>query len=329
VLIAGFPAGSFATNCYVVAPAPGEECIIIDPGQDAEPGVTQLLAEYRLRPVAVLATHGHVDHIWSVAPVCGAQGIPAYIHPADRALLSDPAKGFPLQVGQQLFRGLTFTEPDDVIALADGMTLRLAGVELVVDHAPGHTPGSVTFRTGNQGESGEPSRRDGGAHGSVTKERGDEAAGGSGGSSPRASGAHGSVTEERGDEAAGGSGGSSPRASGAHGPVTEERGDEAAGGSEGSSPRASTVLFSGDLLFAGSIGRTDLPGGDYPTILDSLSRVCLVLTDDTRVLPGHGPQTTIGAERATNPFLAGLAPAPGPSPRSGPAPAAGPKGPGL
>ena len=269
MLIAGFPAGSFATNCYVVAPGPGEECVIIDPGQDAEPGVTELLAEYRLRPVAVLATHGHVDHIWSVAPVCGARGIPAYIHPADRALLSDPAKGFPLQVGQQLFRGLTFTEPDDVIALADGMTLRLAGVELVVDHAPGHTPGSVTFRTGNQGESG----------------------------------------------------GSSPRGGGAHGPVTKERGLEAAG--------ASTVLFSGDLLFAGSIGRTDLPGGDYPTILDSLSRVCLVLPDDARVLPGHGPQTTIGAERAANPFLAGLAPGPGPSPRSGPPPAAGPKGPGL
>jgi glyoxylase-like metal-dependent hydrolase (beta-lactamase superfamily II) len=264
VLIAGFPAGSFATNCYVVAPGPGEECVIIDPGQDAEPGVTELLAEYRLRPVAVLATHGHVDHIWSVAPVCGAQGIPAYIHPADRDLLSDPAKGFPLQVGQQLFRGLTFTEPDDVIALADGMTLRLAGVELVVDHAPGHTPGSVTFRTPE-------------ARGSVTKERDLEAAGGSG----------------------------------------------------GSPPRANTVLFSGDLLFAGSIGRTDLPGGDYPTILDSLSRVCLVLPDDTRVLPGHGPQTTIGAERATNPFLAGLAPGPGPSPRPGPASAAGPKGPGL
>ena len=238
MLIAGFPAGSFATNCYVVAPGPGEECIIIDPGQDAEPGVTELLAEYRLRPVAVLATHGHVDHIWSVAPVCGARGIPAYIHPADRDLLSDPAKGFPLQVGQQLFRGLTFTEPDDVLALADGMTLQLAGVELVVDHAPGHTQGSVTFRA--------PER----------------------------------------------------------------------------------VLFSGDLLFAGSIGRTDLPGGDYPAILDSLSRVCLVLPDDTRVLPGHGPQTTIGAERATNPFLAGLSPGPGPSPRSGSgptAPAAGPR----
>jgi len=290
VLIAGFPAGSFATNCYVVAPGPGEECVIIDPGQDAEPGVTELLAEYRLRPVAVLATHGHVDHIWSVAPVCGAQGIPAYIHPADRDLLSDPAKGFPLQVGQQLFRGLTFTEPDDVIELADGMTLQLAGVELVVDHAPGHTPGSVTFRTGNQGEPGEPSPWDGGAQGPVTEEWGREAAGGSGSSGS----------------------GVSP--------------------DSGVSPRASTVMFSGDLLFAGSIGRTDLPGGDYPTILDSLSRVCLVLPDDTRVLPGHGPQTTIGAERATNPFLAGLTPGPGPSPRSGggpPAPAAGPKGPGL
>jgi len=288
VLIAGFPAGSFATNCFVVAPGPGEECIIIDPGQGAEPGVTELLAEYRLRPVAVLATHGHVDHIWSVAPVCGARGIPAYIHPADRALLSDPAKGFPLQVGQQLFRGLTFTEPDDVIALADGMTLRLAGVELVVDHAPGHTPGSVTFRTGNPEEPEEPS--------------------------PRAGSAQGAVTEEWGLEAAGGSG---PSGSG----VSPDR---------GVSPRASTVLFSGDLLFAGSIGRTDLPGGDYPTILDSLSRVCLTLPDDTLVLPGHGAQTTIGAERATNPFLAGLAPGPGPSPRSASEPqAAGPKGPGL
>src|SRR6266550_3992447 len=122
VLIAGFPAGSFATNCYVVAPGPGEECIIIDPGQDAEPGVAELLEKHRLRPVAVLATHGHIDHVWSVAPVCGARGIPAYIHPADRALLSDPARGLPPQAGRQLFGGLTFTEPDDVAELADQLT---------------------------------------------------------------------------------------------------------------------------------------------------------------------------------------------------------------
>jgi len=232
VLVAGFPAGPFAANCYVVAPGPGEECVIIDPGQDAEAGIAEIVATHRLKPVAVVLTHGHIDHVWSVVPVCGAQGIPAYIHPCDRALLSDPARGLPPQAGRQLLQGLTFTEPDDVAELADQMTVRLAGVELMVDHAPGHTRGSVTFRV-----------------------------------------------------------------------------------PEG-------VMFSGDLLFAGSIGRTDLPGGDYQAILDSLARVCLTLPDDVQVLPGHGPQTTIGAERASNPFLAGLVPSP-----SGPAAPAAPGGP--
>ena len=237
MLVAGFPAGAFAANCYVVAPAPGEECVIIDPGQDAEHGIDEILAEHRLRPAAVLLTHGHIDHVWSVAPVCGAKGIPAYIHPDDRALLSDPAKGFPLGAGQQLFGGLEFTEPDDVKELADGMTLSLVGLEIVVNHAPGHTEGSVTFRLPL-----DP-------------------------------------------------------------PIT----------AQGKSKTTAAILFSGDLLFAGSIGRTDLPGGDYPTILRSLARVCLTLPDETVVLSGHGPQTTIGAERRANPFLAGLDPASGPS----------------
>lgn len=223
MLIAGFPAGSFATNCYVVAPAAGEECVIIDPGQDAEAGINELLREHRLKPVAVALTHGHIDHIWSVAPVCGARDIPAYVHAADRDLLSDPTKGFPLAAGQQLLGGLTFSEPDDVRELADGATLTLAGLELVVDHAPGHTPGSVTFRLADE-----------------------------------------------------------------------------------------QVMFSGDLLFAGSIGRTDLPGGDYPAILDSLARVCLSLPDETAVLPGHGTQTTIGRERTANPFLKECTPLDGP-----------------
>jgi hydroxyacylglutathione hydrolase len=224
VLVAGFPAGSFAANCYLVASAPGAECLIIDPGQDAEQGIDEIIEQYRLRPAAVLLTHGHIDHIWSVAPVCGAKDIPAFIHPADRALLTDPAKGLSLLAGQQLFGGITFAEPDDVIELTDGMTLQLAGIDLVVDHAPGHTPGSVTFRLPDGAEEG--------------------------------------------------------------------------------------TIFTGDLLFAGSIGRTDLPGGDYETILSSLARVCLPLPDETVVLSGHGPQTTIGAERGHNPFLAGLTPPP-------------------
>jgi hydroxyacylglutathione hydrolase len=239
VFIAGFPAGAFGTNCFVVSPGAGEECVIIDPGQDAEAGIEDILARHRLRPVAVLLTHGHIDHIWSVVPVCGAKGIPAYIHPADRALLSDPARGFPAGVADQLLGGLTFTEPDDVAELADGATLPLAGLEFIVDHAPGHTPGSVTFRLPAIGPAGP------------------------------------------------GMPGSDPA------PPARADGEP--------------VLFSGDLLFAGSIGRTDLPGGDYPTILDSLARVCLPLPDETVVLSGHGPATTIGAERASNPFLAPLA----------------------
>jgi hydroxyacylglutathione hydrolase len=250
VLVAGFPAGAFAANCYIVASGPGQECVIIDPGQDAERGIEELLAEHRLRPAAVLLTHGHIDHVWSVAPVCGAKGIPAYIHPRDRALLSDPAKGFPLGTGQELFGGLEFTEPDDVKELADGMTLCLVGLEITVNHAPGHTEGSVTFRLPLESHPTQP-------------------------------------------------------------PVSAQ-GKSKASAADQNDP--ADVLFSGDLLFAGSIGRTDLPGGDYPTILRSLARVCLTLPDPTVVLSGHGPQTTIGAERRGNPFLAGLS-----VPESGPA----------
>ena len=72
-------------------------------------------------------------------------------------------------------------------------------------------------------------------------------------------------------------------------------------------------MFSGDLLFQGSIGRTDLPGGDHPTMLRSLTEKVLPLADDIVVLPGHGDQTTIGRERATNPYLTALADAPAPT----------------
>jgi hydroxyacylglutathione hydrolase len=68
------------------------------------------------------------------------------------------------------------------------------------------------------------------------------------------------------------------------------------------------VVLVGDVLFQGSIGRTDLPGGDYQTLIDSIERELLVLPDSTIVYSGHGPQTTIGAERRTNPFLSGALP---------------------
>jgi hydroxyacylglutathione hydrolase len=168
----------------------------------------------------VLLTHGHLDHIWTVTPLAGAHGIPAWIHPHDRHLLSDPLAG----VGPELramLPGLSLAEPDDVRELADGQVVELAGVRLAVDHTPGHTRGHVTFRT-----------------------------------------------------------------------------DE--------------VLFAGDLVFAGSIGRTDLPGGSMAEMTASLAGRFLTLPDELEVLPGHGPRTTVGRERASNPFLVGLAGAQGP-----------------
>jgi glyoxylase-like metal-dependent hydrolase (beta-lactamase superfamily II) len=218
VLLAGFPAGSFQTNCYVAATGPGERCLVVDPGQDAVGPLEDLLAKYRLTPGAVLLTHGHLDHTWSVVPVCGARDIPAYIHPADRGRLNDPMLGLQSSFGNMI-ADMPIGEPDDVRELPDNGRLELAGLSLTVSLAPGHTAGSVTFGSDDGGPDDEP------------------------------------------------------------------------------------VLFSGDVLFAGSIGRTDLPGGSYPDMLDSLARVILPLADETLVLSGHGPVTTIGQERQTNPFL--------------------------
>lgn len=227
MLIAGFPAGSWAANCYIVATAPGSECLVIDPGQDSAPGIAEIVREHRLKPVAVLLTHGHLDHMWSVTPVAGAYDATAWIHPADRHLLSDPMAGISRETAAMLLGGRhEFAEPDDVAELGDGQRLELAGLEVVVDHTPGHTAGSVTFRTPYDAD------------------------------------------------------------------------------------EVSEVMFSGDLLFAGSIGRTDLPGGDHAAMLETLRRKVLTLADEVAVLPGHGEQTSIGRERATNPFLLDLATSP-------------------
>ena len=221
MLITGFPAQAFGTNCYVVATGPGEQCVVVDPGIGVLDELEEVLAEHRLHPAAVLLTHGHIDHTFSVAPVCGARGITAYVHPGDRELLADPAKGLSADLSAMFGGRLPYTEPDDVAALTDGATMVLAGLEITVDHAPGHTGGSVLFRLPGAGSPWE----------------------------------------------------------------TEQ------------------VCLSGDVLFAGSIGRTDLPGGSLPTMMTSLRDKILPLADDTVVLPGHGPATTIGQERVSNPYL--------------------------
>ncbi|SDC94000.1 MBL fold metallo-hydrolase [Rhodococcus tukisamuensis] len=223
MLVTGFPAGAFQTNCYILAQDDSTECVVVDPGQDATAPLVEFLDQSGLTPTAVLLTHGHLDHTWSVAPVCEKFGIPAYIHPEDRYMLSDPLRGtgpaLAAMIGDAEFR-----EPADVRELVDGDVLELAGIRFEVDHTPGHTQGSVVLRT---------------------------------------------------------------TAATADGPVQ--------------------VALTGDTLFAGSIGRSDLPGGDHEQLLRSIAAKLLVLGDDTAILPGHGGSSSIGQERVANPFLVGLA----------------------
>lgn len=146
VLITGFPTGMLACNCYVLSQRAGADAIVVDPGQRAMGQLRRILDENRLTPAAVLLTHGHIDHIWSAQKVADTYGCPAYIHPEDRFMLSDPIKGFGPRIGQIAF-GALFREPKQVIELdRDGDKIDLGDTVVTVDHTPGHTRGSVVFR---------------------------------------------------------------------------------------------------------------------------------------------------------------------------------------
>ena len=147
-MITGFPAGMLQCNCYVLASRAGADAVIVDPGQRAMGPLRRILDENRLTPAAVLLTHGHIDHIWSAQKVSDTYGCPAYIHPEDRFMLSDPIKGFGPRIGQIAF-GALFSEPKQVVELdSDGDKLGIGGMDVTVDHTPGHTRGSVVFRVG-------------------------------------------------------------------------------------------------------------------------------------------------------------------------------------
>ena len=146
MFITGFPAGLLQCNCYVLAPHPGADAIVIDPGQRAMGQLRRILDKNRLTPAAVLLTHGHIDHIWSAQKVSDTFGCPAYIHPEDRFMLKDPIYGLGPRLAQ-LAAGAFFREPKQVVELdRDSDKLDLGSVTVNVDHTPGHTRGSVCFR---------------------------------------------------------------------------------------------------------------------------------------------------------------------------------------
>ncbi len=232
MFVIGFPATALATNCFVVAPSRGEECLIIDPGIGITDRLREVLAEHRLRPAAVLATHGHLDHVFSVTPVCQSHGVTAYIHAADQYRLRDPLAGLgePLRLMLESEFGAlpAWDEPEDVRSFGETARMSVAGLDVSLLHAPGHTEGSTMFKIAGV---------------------------------PDAIGSGSGLTR---------------------------------------------TIFAGDVLFAGGVGRTDLPGGDAETMTATLRDVVLAQEDDSLVLPGHGPATTLKRERFTNPYLQGL-----------------------
>jgi len=199
--------GPIGTNTYVVrSSAASTVAVVVDPSGDAAT-IEEALARRAAGCAAILVTHGHFDHIVSLADLAEATGATVYAPAGERALIEDPAPFTP--------PGLTVRGTSADVWLAGGETVEAAGISFAVTAVPGHSPAHLAYFA---------------------------------------------------------------------------RGD----------------LFSGDVLFAGSVGRTDLPGADWGVLLASISSLLDAYPPGTVVHSGHGPETTLAAELARNPFLGDL-----------------------
>ncbi|MBL7189284.1 MAG: MBL fold metallo-hydrolase [Phycisphaerae bacterium] len=201
--------GAYETNSYVLRGSEtATDCLVIDTGLDIG-GLIDFLQEQELNPVAIVLTHGHADHIGGVAALRSRFGdMKVHIHKLDAEMLTEP------QANLSAMTGAPFTTKPEDFSLQEQSVIDLAGIELLVLHTPGHTPGGICL---------------------YSKEDG--------------------------------------------------------------------VAFVGDTLFADSVGRTDFPGGSMSQLTSSIREKLFTLPDETKVYPGHGPATTIGHEKAHNPFM--------------------------
>lgn len=214
----------YQTNCWIIAPSAGSECILVDPGiaiPSLKPAIDDVLNRHSLRVGGVIITHGHLDHTFSlISKIDDFVGIDCYVHESDRDLLSFPERAMGPQ-SQTLVAELKsaslitegFQEPDSTYVIKDGERINLGEMSAVFHHAPGHTPGSILV----------------------------------------------TINEE--------------------------------------------ILVSGDVLFKGSIGRTDLPRGSLSDMERTLREKIATQPTDLRVLTGHGDETTIGEELRSNRYL--------------------------
>ncbi|MCM3716799.1 MBL fold metallo-hydrolase [Fictibacillus phosphorivorans] len=202
--------GPVQENTYILFDTKNE-AIIIDPGSEGSK-IIKYVESLKLKPLAVLLTHAHFDHIGAVDQMREKYQLPLYIHKKEKDWLTDPSKNGSKYFGQNIV-----AKPASHMITDADSTLRIGSFSFEILHTPGHSPGSVSFYLKNAG-----------------------------------------------------------------------------------------TVFSGDALFAGSIGRTDLNGGNQEILLKSIHEQLLQLPEETVVLSGHGPETTIGMEMDSNPFLGGF-----------------------
>jgi len=195
--------GMLASNSYIVGDEESKEAILIDAGDEPERLLGEL-ASSDLKLKAIVATHGHFDHVLAVDYIRKRTGAPFYLHGADAPILAS------MQERARLLLGLELGPPPRVDKyLKEGDEFTIGRYTFEVLHTPGHSPGSICLLGEN-------------------------------------------------------------------------------------------VLFSGDTLFAGSIGRTDTPGGNFLLLAESVTKKLFALPENTRVYPGHGPDTSIGDEKSSN-----------------------------
>ncbi len=154
MIVVGLPLWVAQTNCWIVS-ADERECIVIDVPPDPRAVMAEIKSK-NLKVVAVLATHGHIDHVGGISSFVAEElkdpSIPVHIHASDQRMLEDPI-GHGSGLAQYLIEsGLQTTPPEHILGLSDGEIIKGAGMTLRVLHTPGHTKGSTCLLLGVQGE---------------------------------------------------------------------------------------------------------------------------------------------------------------------------------
>ncbi len=205
-----FTFNPFQENTYIISNQENE-CLIIDPGMYGQGENDQLFSfikEHNLKPVKIINTHAHIDHILGIGAVKQKYMIPFGLHELEKPILENGP-------GSAMLFGLNFNvSPTIDFFIKEGESLRFGDSEINILFTPGHSPGSISFY--------------------FPKEN---------------------------------------------------------------------LIIAGDVLFNGSVGRTDLPGGDSAVLMNSIKSQLYTLPEHTLVYPGHGPLTNIGHEKRNNPFV--------------------------